>query len=232
MRKKDVEAADKTIIIKKYANRRLYNTGSSSYVTLDDLAEMVRNEVDFTVVDAKSGEDLTHGVLTQIILEQESRGQNLLPVNFLRQLIRFYGDSLENFVPNYLEMSMATLAEEQSRYRKQLESAMAGSPLEAFQAQTQRNFELFERTFAMMTPFGKPGEHGATGDAPQADSGAAAPSTANAQPSATTPSAASPRARAKSEQAPASGSTGQPTEIDELKDQLARIQAQLNDLAK
>ncbi|NOX96331.1 MAG: polyhydroxyalkanoate synthesis repressor PhaR, partial [Alphaproteobacteria bacterium] len=93
-------------IIKKYANRRLYNTATSSYVTLDYLAEMVKNGEDFVVYDAKSGEDITHSVLTQIIFEEESKGQNLLPIQFLRQLIKFYGDSLQSFVPSYLEMSM------------------------------------------------------------------------------------------------------------------------------
>ncbi len=140
-----------TITIKKYANRRLYNTGTSSYVTLDDLAELVRAEQEFNVIDAKTGEDLTHGVLTQIILEQESKGQNLLPVNFLRHLIKFYGDSMERFVPSYLELSMETLAQEQVRYREQLQAAMSASPIDALQAQTQRNLEMFEHAMSMMT---------------------------------------------------------------------------------
>ena len=115
-----MDQTKKPITIKKYANRRLYNTETSTYVTLDDLAEMVRGNRDFVVFDAKTGEDLTHSVLTQIILEQEGRGQNLLPVNFLRQLIRFYGDSMGRLVPSYLNMSMETLSREQERFRKQM----------------------------------------------------------------------------------------------------------------
>lgn len=141
------------VIVKKYANRRLYNTDTSTYVTLEDLAEMVRNERDFIVYDAKSGEDLTHSVLTQIIVEQESRGQNLLPINFLRQLIRFYGDSLERLVPSYLEMSINKLTREQERYRQQFASAFGASAIEAMQEQARQNFALFEKTLFMFTPF-------------------------------------------------------------------------------
>ena len=107
-------------VIKKYANRRLYNTGTSTYVTLDDLAEMVKAEEDFVVVDAKSGDDITHSVLTQIIFEQETRGHNMLPVNFLRQLIRFYGDSMQTLVPSYLDYSMSTLTHDQDMFREQM----------------------------------------------------------------------------------------------------------------
>jgi polyhydroxyalkanoate synthesis repressor PhaR len=116
-------AADKKepVVIKKYANRRLYNTETSTYVTLDDLAAMVKSGRDFVVFDAKTGDDLTHAVLTQIIVEQENRtgGQTLLPIPFLRQLIRFYGDSVERMVPSYLQVSLETLAKEQDRFRKQ-----------------------------------------------------------------------------------------------------------------
>src|ERR1700732_3147698 len=106
--------------IKKYANRRLYNTGTSTYVTLEDLAEMVKSGEDFTVFDAKTGEDITRSVLTQIIFEQENKGQNLLPIAFLRQLIRFYGDSMQMLVPRYLEMSVENLTREQARFRESI----------------------------------------------------------------------------------------------------------------
>lgn len=140
------------VIIKKYANRRLYNTDTSSYVTLDDLAEMVRAERDFTVHDARTGEDLTHAVLTQIIVDEESKGQNLLPINFLRQLIRLYGDSIEQIVPSYLEFSLDSLTREQDRFAKQIEDAMGAQPLDAVQQQVRKNFAMFEQAMAMFTP--------------------------------------------------------------------------------
>ena len=116
------------VVIKKYANRRLYNTASSSYVTLEHLADMVKKGVDFVVYDAKTNEDITRSVLTQIIFEQENKegGQNLLPINFLRQLIRFYGDSVERMVPSYLQVSLETLAKEQDRFRKQFTGVPGG----------------------------------------------------------------------------------------------------------
>ena len=117
---RDAEQESRPVIIKKYANRRLYNTDTSTYVTLEDLAEMVRGERDFVVYDAKTGEDLTHSVLTQIIVEQESRGTNLLPIGFLRQLIRFYGDSMQKLVPSYLEFSLDSLTRQQEQYRRQI----------------------------------------------------------------------------------------------------------------
>jgi polyhydroxyalkanoate synthesis repressor PhaR len=120
------------IVIKKYANRRLYNTGTSTYVTLDDLAGMVRSGADFVVFDARTGEDLTHSVLTQIIVEQESKGQQtLLPIGFLRQLIRFYGNNIERLVPSYLEYSLDTLTREQEKYRKQFADTFGGAAIEA-----------------------------------------------------------------------------------------------------
>jgi polyhydroxyalkanoate synthesis repressor PhaR len=114
------------VVVKKYANRRLYNTETSTYVTLDDLAAMVKGERDFVVFDAKTGDDLTHAVLTQIIVDQESqkRGETLLPIPFLRQLIRFYGASIERFVPSYLQASLESLAKEQERFRKQFAGAL------------------------------------------------------------------------------------------------------------
>lgn len=144
------------VVIKKYANRRLYNTDTSSYVTLEDLAQMVRSDKEFVVYDAKTGDDLTHAVLTQIIVEQEGRsgGQALLPIPFLRQLIRFYDDSLARMVPSYLQLSLETLSREQERFRSQMASSWGPSAaFEAYQEQTRRNLALFEQAMKMWTPF-------------------------------------------------------------------------------
>ena len=147
------------VTIKKYANRRLYNTGTSSYVTLEDLAKMVKAGEDFVVYDAKTGEDITRSVLAQIIFEQENKeGQNLLPINFLRQLIRFYGDSMQMLVPRYLEASIESLTREQEKFRQQIAQAFgttAFGPLGPLEDQVRRNMEMFQRTFAMFTPFAK-----------------------------------------------------------------------------
>jgi polyhydroxyalkanoate synthesis repressor PhaR len=148
------QAKRASIVIKKYANRRLYNTDTSTYVTLDDLASMVRSERDFVVYDARTGEDLTHSVLTQIIVEQESKGnQNLLPIGFLRQLIRFYGNSIERLVPSYLEYSLDLLTREQEKYRTQFSNTFGSAALEAMQEQTRKNLELFQRALNMFSPF-------------------------------------------------------------------------------
>ena len=144
---------DEPTIIKKYANRRLYNTGTSSYVTLEDLADMVKNEELFVVYDAKSGDEITRSVLTQIIFEQENKGQNLLPIAFLRQLIRFYGDSMQNLVPSYLEFSIDSLTREQGKFREQMTHAFPNNAFEAMEEQVRRNTEMFERTMRMFTPF-------------------------------------------------------------------------------
>lgn len=143
----------KPVIIKKYANRRLYNTETSSYVTLEDLGEMVRNERDFLVYDAKTGEDLTHAVLTQIIVEEEGKGQNLLPIGFLRQLIRFYGNSIEHLVPKYLEFSLETLTREQGKYTKQFADVFGAAAFEAIHEQARQNMQIFERAMTMFGPF-------------------------------------------------------------------------------
>lgn len=144
---------DQPIRVKKYANRRLYNTASSSYVTLDDLAALVKDGVDFVVTDAKSGEDITRSVLTQIIFEAENKGQNMLPLNFLRQLIGLYGDSLQNIVPNYLDHTMRAFAENEKKMRRQMSDAMGGMftfpDMEDF---GQRNMELFQRALQMWAP--------------------------------------------------------------------------------
>jgi polyhydroxyalkanoate synthesis repressor PhaR len=141
--------------IKKYANRRLYNTGTSTYVTLEDLAEMLKSDEDFIVVDAKTGEDITRSVLTQIIFEQESKGQNLLPITFLRQLIRFYGDSIQNLVPTYLDFSIDSLVRDQEKLRQQMTSAFgSNAALDAIGDQVRRNTEMFEQAMRMFLPFG------------------------------------------------------------------------------
>ena len=148
--------AESPITIKKYANRRLYNTASSSYVTLDHLAEMVREGQDFVVYDAKTGEDITRSVLTQIIFEMEGKGQNMLPIRFLRQLIRFYGDSVQALVPGYLDMSMETFVRNQEEFRRQVTQAFTGgaNPFKGFEEQVRNNMALFERAMRMFTPFG------------------------------------------------------------------------------
>jgi polyhydroxyalkanoate synthesis repressor PhaR len=148
--------SDEPIKIKKYANRRLYNTGTSTYVTLEDLAVMVKAGEDFVVEDAKTGEDITRSVLAQIIFEQENKeGQNLLPIKFLRQLIRFYGDSIQTMVPRYLEVSMESLTREQEKFRQHLTQAFGATPFGPIEEQVRRNMEMFERAFAMFTPFAK-----------------------------------------------------------------------------
>jgi len=151
-------AKEEPVTIKKYANRRLYNTGTSTYVTLEDLASMVKAGEDFVVFDAKTGEDITRSVLAQIIFEQENKeGQNLLPINFLRQLIRFYGDSMQMLVPRYLEVSLESLTREQEKFRQQMAQAFGGTPFGALEEQARRNMEMFERAFAMFAPFGRRG---------------------------------------------------------------------------
>ena len=150
---RDTDQESRPVIIKKYANRRLYNTDTSTYVTLEDLAEMVRSERDFVVYDAKTGEDLTHSVLTQIIVEQESRGTNLLPIGFLRQLIRFYGDSMQRLVPSYLEFSLDSLTRQQEQYRRRFAHAFGTAAFEAMQEQVRKNFATFERALGLFSPF-------------------------------------------------------------------------------
>ena len=146
-------------VIKKYANRRLYHTGTSSYVTLEDLAGLVRGGEDFVVYDAKSGDDITRSVLAQIIFDEEAKdGQNLLPIAFLRQLIRFYGDSMQALVPRYLEFSMDNLTKDQGQFREQMTKAFAGGAfgggaLDAIQQQTRANMTMFTEAFRMFNPF-------------------------------------------------------------------------------
>lgn len=144
------------ITIKKYANRRLYNTQTSSYVTLDYLSDMVKSGQDFNVFDAKTGEDITRSVLTQIIFEEENKGQNLLPIQFLRQLIRFYGDSMQSFVPSYLEMSMDAFTSNQDKLRQQVsETFGAGTGYKMFEETVRQNMAFFDQAMKMFAPFGK-----------------------------------------------------------------------------
>lgn len=150
-RKADEASPDNSgnsIVIKKYANRRLYNTASSSYITLDDLAKMVRENVDFAVFDAKSGEDITHSILTQIIMEAESKGtQQMLPVSFLRQLIGMYGNSMQAMMPSYLEASMTNFRENQTKIREAFETGLAKNPLSAIHETNMAMMRAAAETF-------------------------------------------------------------------------------------
>ncbi|WP_421726678.1 polyhydroxyalkanoate synthesis repressor PhaR [Bauldia sp.] len=166
-----MEADKEPTTIKKYANRRLYNTGTSTYVTLEDLAEMVKAGDDFVVYDAKSGDDITRSVLTQIIFEQESKGQNLLPITFLRQLIRFYGDSIQNLIPTYLDFSIDSLVREQEKIREQMANAFGPGALDVMQDQVRRNTEMFEQAMRMFLPFGPGREPDAANPAPEKPAG-------------------------------------------------------------
>jgi polyhydroxyalkanoate synthesis repressor PhaR len=198
------------ITIKKYANRRLYNTGTSAYVTLEDLAQMVKIGEDFLVYDAKTSEDITRSVLTQIIFEQEGKdGQSLLPVTFLRQLIRFYGDSMQMLVPSYLEFSMGRLANEQQKFRDQMTTAFGVPGLPGFgmkplttesfapiDEMARKNMAVFSQALNIFNPFGALTGNGAEGASPAA------------KPAET------------------------PDELGQLKSQMAEMQAKLEKLAK
>ena len=148
----DSPKAEAPVVIKKYANRRLYNTQTSTYVTLDHLAQMVKEGTEFEVRDARTGEDITRSVLTQIIFEEEAKGQSLLPIKFLRQLIRFYGDSLQSFVPGYLDMSMDGFTKNQEAMRTRLAEAFGGSS-QVIENLTRQNMAMFERAMQMFSPF-------------------------------------------------------------------------------
>ena len=199
------------VVVKKYANRRLYNTETSTYVTLDDLAAMVKGERDFVVFDAKTGDDLTHAVLTQIIVDQESqkRGETLLPIPFLRQLIRFYGASIERFVPSYLQASLESLAKEQERFRKQFTGAFTpAGAIEVYQEQARKNLAMFEQAMAMFSPFTHAHKPGGV-------------------------AAAKPGEEPKGKAAePAPGAPKKGDDIADLKSQLANMQAQLEKLSR
>src|ERR1700691_5521115 len=158
-------AATQPVVIKKYANRRLYNTSTSSYVTLEDLSRMVKEGNEFVVFDAKTSDEITRAVLTQIIVEEEQKGQNLLPISVLRQLIGLYGDSMQWLVPRYLEHVMGTFARNQDQMRKSLQDAFGGLfPFGPLEEMGKQNLALFEKTMKMFTPF-----PGGAGDKPRAD---------------------------------------------------------------
>jgi polyhydroxyalkanoate synthesis repressor PhaR len=192
------------VVIKKYANRRLYNTATSAYVTLDHLSQMVKDKTDFVVYDAKTGEDITRPVLTQIIFEEESKGgQTLLPIPFLRQLISFYGDSLQGIVPQYLEMSMTQFARNQEQMRHYLQNAFGFNPFQQFESMGKQNMAMFENAMRMFNPFGAgqpPSGHANGQDTPKPEAPAAA--------------------------------AGNETAIDELKRKLDELQTQLAQLSK
>lgn len=201
----DKSQAKSATVIKKYANRRLYNTATSTYVTLDDLAQMVKAGADFLVYDAKSGEDITRSVLTQIIFEEENKGaQTLLPVNFLRQLISVYGDSMQGLVPGYLELSLDSLMKDQEKLRKQmLDAAGVGDAFKGMEDHAKRNMAMFNDAMKMFNPFAA--MMGGT--------------MAGASPEATKP-AATPQAAASKD------------DLQALKDQLAAMQQKLETITK
>ncbi len=201
------EKTPEKIVIKKYANRRLYNTAKSSYVTLDDLSKMVRAGQDFAVYDAKSGDDITRSVLTQIIFEEEAKGQSMLPTNFLRQIISLYGDALQRVVPSYLEASMETFAQNQERMRQ----AFGGNQATAnFEPMARSNMEWFEQAMRMFSPFGAAAGGAAAGGEAKAPGRPAEP-----EP---------PR-----EQKPAADLS---QDLDQLQRQLGEMQAQLERLTR
>lgn len=157
------EKASTPVVVKKYANRRLYNTESSSYITLDNLAELIRAGRDFVVYDAKSGEDITRSVLTQIIVEEEGKGRNLLPTTFLRQLIGFYGDQMQGLVPRFLEQSMAVFAQQQEQMRSAMQKTMGNFfPFSnaALEEVGRQNMAMVERAMSLFSPFYRPPEQG------------------------------------------------------------------------
>jgi polyhydroxyalkanoate synthesis repressor PhaR len=174
------EAGAKPVVIKKYANRRLYNMATSTYVTLEDLAKMIKEGGEFIVQDAKTGEDITRPVLTQIIVEQEQKGQNLLPISFLRQLISFYGDSMQFLVPGYLEQAMGSFAKNQEQMRTTLRNTFGLFPFGQFEEMGKQNMALFEQALKMLSPYGGGGS-GASDAAGAAEQPTSAPPSAGAQ---------------------------------------------------
>ena len=194
------------VTIKKYANRRLYNTATSSYVTLDHLCQMVKDGTEFVVRDAKTGEDITHQVLTQIIVEEESKGQSLLPIGFLRQLIRLYDDSMQAVVPRYLELTMENFSHNQERMRSRIDEAFGGMfPTAEFEEMGRQNMAAFQKALNMFSPRGAGGgEQRAAGPVAPPDSSPETPDR----------------------------SAGEGDEFSVLKGQLDSMQAQLDDLAR
>jgi len=195
-------APGERVVIKKYANRRLYNTASSSYVTLEHLSEMVKQNIDFVVYDAKTNEDITRSVLTQIIFEEESQqGQSLLPIQFLRQLIGFYGNSMQAFLPSYLELSLASFTQQQERMRSQFQALGHTPGAGVFDEQVRQNLALFDRAMKMFSPF--------------------------AFAKADEPAAPSPRAEPPAAPAPSASDEA----LVALRKQMAEMQAQIEKLA-
>lgn len=193
------------IVIKKYANRRLYNTASSAYVTLDDLSQMVKDGSDFVVHDAKSGENITRQVLTQIIFEEEAKGENLLPIDFLRQLIRFYGDSMQAFVPSYLQFSMDHLTREHERLREEMVGSAGTEMIKSMEDQARKNMAMFQDAMQLFNPFAA--IQNANGVAPEASEDPAKPET-KAEPD-----------------------TSSDTDLNELRSQIKAMQSQIEKLA-
>jgi polyhydroxyalkanoate synthesis repressor PhaR len=226
------------VVVKKYANRRLYNTETSTYVTLDDLAAMVRSDRDFVVFDAKTSDDLTHSVLTQIIVEQEAKsgGQMLLSVPFLRQLIRFYDDSVGKMVPSYLQMSMETLVKEQEKFRTQMGPLLQQNPfgsaaLDAMQAQTAKNMSMFQQamkqTMTMWSPFA--GSFGVPGAKPPeggAEVKLAEQGKDNVQ------AAATPAGQTNGHAVGQNGGQATPNDLADLKAELAAMQQKIEKLSQ
>ncbi len=211
VRAKKSEPGEKVAVVKKYANRRLYNTATSSYVTLDDLGKMVRAGEHFVVYDAKTHEDLTRSILTQIILEEDSKGRNLLPINFLRQLISFYDDSLRAFLPRYLEVSMENFARNQEQIRSYIEGTLGRFfPMGPFEEMARQNMALFQRAATMFQPLPL------TGEEEKAAAAGAEPSPAGGAQSAT---GSQPEA-----------TTGTSQEIKQLNEKIEALEKQLGDL--
>ena len=205
MVQKESRAGADPIVIKKYANRRLYNTDTSSYVTLDHLCQMVKDDVEFVVYDAKTGEDITRPVLTQIIVEEEAKGQNLLPVAFLRQLISLYGDNMQWLVPRYLEHSMSVFAENQDRMRQYMQNTFGGLfSFSNLEEMNKQNVSLFENTMKMFSPFAQSGR----------------------------PEDQAPDEEGKSDSADVPSQGADNETLDELKHQIEQLQKQLDVIAK
>ncbi|HSC19087.1 MAG TPA: polyhydroxyalkanoate synthesis repressor PhaR [Rhizomicrobium sp.] len=199
----DEQKTNGPVVIKKYANRRLYNTQTSSYVTLDHLCEMVKDGIDFEVRDARTGEDITRSVLTQIIFEEENKGQNLLPIRFLRHLIGMYGNSLQGLVPGYLDMSMESFAKNQEQMRDRMAQAIGGGT-QLFENMARQNIAMFERTMKMFSPFAPAGR----------------PSSSEPEPSAGNGAVSEPRQKRGTD------------ELSDLKDQVEAMRKELAELAR
>jgi polyhydroxyalkanoate synthesis repressor PhaR len=215
------EAQKPTVTIKKYANRRLYNTATSSYVTLDHLSQMVKEGVEFNVYDAKTGEDITRSVLTQIIVEEEGKaGQNLLPISFLRQLIGFYGDNMQWLVPKYLEYSMQSLSKNQEQIRSYFQSAFGGIfPFgSTFEEMGKQNLAMFERAMRLFTPFGTAPDGARSPSSPSSSMGE------EPEMAPETPVASNVR--------PMTSPSGGSVSGEDVQQKIAALQRQLADLAK